>query len=105
MPASARIFTFGFSDDRVFDLAGTDGGLLERPVPVTRLRLSPGERAEIVVRMQPAERVTLRGYPTDGTWCAGHAASGFIRARALTRALREQRYEVQNSPYDEFNGR
>ncbi|MEU6562035.1 multicopper oxidase family protein [Nocardia nova] len=69
--ASARIFTFGFGDDRTFDLIGTDGGLLERPAPSTRVRLSPGERAEIVVRMRPAERVTLRGYPTDlgdGFW-------------------------------------
>ncbi|MEV5649911.1 multicopper oxidase domain-containing protein [Nocardia sp. NPDC052254] len=69
--ASARIFTFGFAGDRTFDLIGTDGGLLERPIPADRIRLSPGERAEIVVRMRPAERLTLRALPTDlgdGFW-------------------------------------
>lgn len=69
--ASARVFTFGLSDERPFALIGTDGGLLERPVTMTGIRLSPGERAEIVVRMRPAERVTLRGLRTDlgdGFW-------------------------------------
>ncbi|RDI49574.1 multicopper oxidase family protein [Nocardia mexicana] len=63
--STARIYNFGFSDDRRFALIGTDGGLLERAAELDRVQLSPGERAEIVVRMRPAERVVLRGYPTD----------------------------------------
>lgn len=69
--ASARVFTFGLSDDRSFALVATDGGVLEHPVDATRIRLSPGERAEIVVRMRPSERVAVRAYPTDlgtGFW-------------------------------------
>lgn len=63
--STARIYNFGFADDRPFALIGTDGGLLERPENLDRVQLSPGERAEIVVRMQPGERVALRGYPLE----------------------------------------
>ncbi|MBF6134331.1 multicopper oxidase domain-containing protein [Nocardia otitidiscaviarum] len=63
--STARVYNFGFADDRPFALIGSDGGLLERPVELNRVQLSPGERAEIVVRMRPAERVVLRGYPFD----------------------------------------
>jgi blue copper oxidase len=63
--SSARAYTFGFSDGRSFALIGTDGGLLPAPHSMSRIRLSPGERAEIVVAMNPAERVTLRSFPAD----------------------------------------
>ncbi|MBF6174384.1 multicopper oxidase family protein [Nocardia blacklockiae] len=63
--STARVYNFGFADDRRFALIGTDGGLLDRPADLDRVRLSPGERAEIVVRVRPAERVVLRGYPAD----------------------------------------
>ncbi|MEV6108614.1 multicopper oxidase domain-containing protein [Streptomyces sp. NPDC051940] len=65
--STARVYNFGFADDRSFSLIGTDGGLLEAPYATDRLKLSPGERAEIVVRAEPGERVMLRGYPVgDG---------------------------------------
>jgi blue copper oxidase len=63
--STARIYDFGFSDDRDFDMIATDGGLLPAPVSVNRLLLSPGERAEIVVAMSPGEQVELRSYPPD----------------------------------------
>lgn len=63
--ANARVFNFGFADDRAFDIVGSDGGLLSRPVSAERVQLSPGERAEIVVRLQPGETVALVGYPPD----------------------------------------
>jgi bilirubin oxidase len=44
-----RSFDFGLSNDSVFYVIGTDGGLLAQPVPLTRLTLSPGERAELLV--------------------------------------------------------
>ncbi|MGW2472694.1 multicopper oxidase family protein [Streptomyces sp. NPDC001665] len=67
--STARIYTFGFDDDRTFDLIGTDGGLLEKPAPMNRIQLSPGERAEVVVRMRSGERTVLRSYP----WREGRA--------------------------------
>lgn len=63
--STARVYTFGFDDDRRFALVGTDGGLLERPAAMDRISLSPGERAEIVVTMRPGERTVLRSYPLD----------------------------------------
>ena len=44
-----RVYDLGFDDDRTFHVIGTDGGLVNEPVPVTRLLLAPGERYEIVV--------------------------------------------------------
>jgi blue copper oxidase len=53
------------SDDREFAVVGSDGGLLPEPVTARRLVLSPGERAEIVVRIRPGETVVLRSFEPD----------------------------------------
>ncbi|MEV0252506.1 multicopper oxidase domain-containing protein [Nocardia sp. NPDC050712] len=63
--STARIYNFGFGDDRTFALIGTDGGLVPRPTTLDRLQLSPGERAEIVVRVRPGERTILRSNPIE----------------------------------------
>lgn len=63
--ATARVFNFGFSDNRTFTVVGTDGGLLPAPVPVERLMLSPGERAEIVVRFKAGEQPVLQSHPQE----------------------------------------
>jgi len=44
-----RVYILGFEDDRTFHVIGTDGGLVNTPVAVTRLTIAPGERYEIVV--------------------------------------------------------
>ena len=61
--STARMYSFGFSDGRHFAVVGSDGGLLPAPVSKTRIQLSPGERAEVVVRMTPGEAVVLRSFP------------------------------------------
>lgn len=61
--STARSYSFGFSDDRSFAMVASDGGPLENTATLTRILLSPGERAEIVVAMDPDEEVTLRSYP------------------------------------------
>jgi FtsP/CotA-like multicopper oxidase with cupredoxin domain len=61
----ARVFDFGFSDDREYSMIGSDGGLLPSPVTTDRVRLSPGERAEVVVTLTPGEDVVLRSYAPD----------------------------------------
>jgi len=66
--SNARVYNFGFTDNREFQAIATDAGLLEAPVAVSRLQLSPGERAEIVVRVQPVDDVVLRSYPPDLEW-------------------------------------
>lgn len=44
-----RAYSLGFADNRTFFVIGGDGGLLEKPVPVTRLLMSPGERYEVLI--------------------------------------------------------
>ena len=51
--SNARAYHLGFSDGRSFSVVANDAGLLEEPVSLERLFLSPGERAEIVVQFQP----------------------------------------------------
>ncbi|MEO8067075.1 MAG: multicopper oxidase domain-containing protein [Flavobacteriales bacterium] len=47
--SSERTFNLGFSNGMDFHLIGTDGGLLGASVLLNRLRLMPGERAELLV--------------------------------------------------------
>ncbi len=63
--STARSYHIGFNDNRAFDLVGTDGGLTDRPYRLTRIPLSPGERAEIVVAVNPGDRPVLRSYQPD----------------------------------------
>ncbi len=44
-----RGYNLGFSDNRSFYVITNDGGLLDAPIPVTRVKLAVGERAEILV--------------------------------------------------------
>lgn len=47
--SSMRSYYFGLSNDQVFYQVATDAGLRDAPLPLNRLRLSPGERADIIV--------------------------------------------------------
>lgn len=62
--SSGRLYNFGFPDVD-FDLIATDGGLLETPVRLSRIQLSPGERAEIVVRVRPGKTAVLTSFPIE----------------------------------------
>lgn len=44
-----RAFNFGFTENMPFYQIASDGGLLDTPYLTTRLRLAPGERAEVLV--------------------------------------------------------
>jgi bilirubin oxidase len=57
--SSERSYNFGFSDNRNFYVIGSDGGLLTAPVSLNRLKLSPGERAEILVDFGANQGQTL----------------------------------------------
>ncbi|HET8994451.1 MAG TPA: multicopper oxidase domain-containing protein [Rhodococcus sp. (in: high G+C Gram-positive bacteria)] len=63
--SNARIYNFSFDTGLPFRLIGTDGGLLEAPVTLRSLQLSPGERAEIVVEAPAGTRNVLRSTPPD----------------------------------------
>lgn len=58
--ANSRSFAVAFADGRSFQQIATDSGLLAQPRTLQQVRLSPGERAEIVAEFQPGEQVILR---------------------------------------------
>jgi FtsP/CotA-like multicopper oxidase with cupredoxin domain len=60
--SNACSYNIGFVDGRSFDPIGTDSGLLPAPQRVARVRLSPGERAEIVAEFWAGEQVVLRSF-------------------------------------------
>ncbi len=60
--ANARFYIVTFTDNRTFHKIASDGGLLEAPVPLKTMEMSPGERCEIVIDMadgKPAGLLTL----------------------------------------------
>lgn len=63
---SARYLNFEFPSDAVEAyLVGTDGGLIESPIKIETLLLTPGERAEIVVTSKNAEPFNLMAKAYD----------------------------------------
>lgn len=62
--STARSYAFTWSDGRPVELIATDGGLLEASVELDHVRLSPGERAEVLLRVTPGERVVLQSRMT-----------------------------------------
>ncbi len=58
--SSHRFFDFGFADNHSFKQITSDNGLLDVPVSLTRLILSPGERAEILIDLNGLQGSTLK---------------------------------------------
>ncbi|MBA2613935.1 MAG: multicopper oxidase domain-containing protein [Bacteroidetes bacterium] len=54
-----RSFNFGFSGNKQFYQIASDGGLLNTPNLTTRIRLAPGERAEILLNLTGMNGQTL----------------------------------------------
>ena len=54
-----RAFNFGFTGNFPFKQIASDGGLLNQPFDTTRVRLAPGERAEIVVNLTGMQGQTI----------------------------------------------
>nr|WP_199561857.1 multicopper oxidase domain-containing protein [Micromonospora deserti] len=63
--SNARIYDLVLGGGRDFHVVAGDNGLLPAPVRVDHLRLSPGERAELLVELRPGERVRLRSRPPE----------------------------------------
>ena len=61
--SNSRIYTLGRDDGADLVIVGSDGSLLEQPARQRRLRLGPGERAELLIDMQTDQRVRLMSYP------------------------------------------
>lgn len=53
--STERVYNLGFQNNLSFHQIATDGSLLNAPVQLTRLRLIPGERAEILLDVSSLE--------------------------------------------------
>jgi len=62
-----RAFNFGFTANMQFKIIASDGGLLNAPVNTTRLRLAPGERAEILLDLtgMNGQTIHLMSYASE----------------------------------------
>jgi len=61
--SNARVLDLRFDDGRTFDLVAGDGGLLPSSVRVDHVEMSPGDRAEVVVEVEPGARAVMRSEP------------------------------------------
>ncbi len=64
-----RTFNFGFSGNMSFHQIGSDGGLLDVPYLTNRVRLGPGERAEVLLNLSSMNGQTfyLMSYASELT--------------------------------------
>lgn len=62
-----RIYNIGLQNNLVFYQIGSDGGLLPAPVSLTRLRLAPGERAELLLNFSGmnGQSINLMSYAAE----------------------------------------
>lgn len=65
--AGERTFNFGFTGNMPFKIIGSDGGLLSAPVNANRIRVSPGERYEILLDLSAmnGQSVYLMSYGSE----------------------------------------
>lgn len=54
-----RTFNFGFTGNKQFRIIASDGGLLNKPIDATRVRLAPGERIEILLDLNGMNTQTI----------------------------------------------
>ncbi len=71
--AGARYFEVDLAGQTAW-LVGTDGGLLEHPVPITSLLLEPASRADVIIvpTAHPGTDVELRWMPFDRGYLTGN---------------------------------
>jgi bilirubin oxidase len=76
--STERTYNFGLKGNKSFYQIGGDGGLLNSSLQLTRLRLAPGERAEILVDFN-----SMQGQSTYLMSYASELASGIIGASSV----------------------
>jgi bilirubin oxidase len=79
--SSERVFNVGFQGNLTFYQIGSDGGLLDAPVPLTRLMISNGERAEILLDLSGmnGQIISMLSYASElpnGIYGAGQPGLG-----------------------------
>ena len=89
-----RGYVLGFSDNRTYHVIATDGGLVDKPIPLKRMKLMVGERVEILVELsndRPGSNLDLMAY-NEGL------AFGFPGAEPVQRGINGSLLNNQNFP-------
>ncbi len=73
--SNSSFYNLGFSDNRPFHQIGSDGGLLESPIEMTRIYLGSAERAEIIVDVSDGKEIFLI---SDGKAPKGSGGRGMM---------------------------
>lgn len=109
--STARTYTFEMPD-RSMTMIASDGGFLDAPLEMEKLRLAPGERAEVIVEFDPGETVRLHSSKTDLGGIAVPATSGgndefdvleFRASDSLTPSPEPSWPEAQDAAADELH--
>ncbi len=79
--SSMRSYMFGFSGNLPFKLIANDGGLLDTSTTLTRIRLSPGERIEVLLDLtgKAGQTIYFKNYGSElpaGIYGAAVAGTG-----------------------------
>jgi len=77
--SNARIYALTMSDTRPMHLIGTDCGLLDQPIALNTLTLSPGERAEILVDFSNGSEVSLVSGQSVNDPMRGRGMAGIVK--------------------------
>jgi blue copper oxidase len=122
--ANAQNFDLRFSDRRTFHVVASDGGFLSRPVPMSRLRISPAERFEILVDFSDRRSALLETGPDEAMGIFGAisedhtndfvpvmrfeptaaTAAGRLPSRLIDPAPADPESAVQHRPFVLNNG-
>jgi bilirubin oxidase len=78
--STERVYNIGIEGNRTFYQIATDGGLVEKPIELSRLMLSPGERGEILIDLSGMENqnINLTSYNSElnnGIYGASNASA------------------------------
>lgn len=80
--SNARFYKLAFKDGHPFQVIASDGGLLERPIPVDHLDMAPAERFEILVNVSNKNQLILQGL--EG---AGNVTHGPMRMMGMDQKM------------------
>jgi len=87
--SNSSVYELGFSDGRKFKQIATDNGFLEAPVSISRLRLSPAERAEIVIDLSGDlnQRLEFKDYRHNKTFMTINVSKSATQVTTLANKL------------------
>lgn len=115
---NARLLDLAFADGRTFHWIGTEGGLLRAPVPLQRLSLAAGQRAEVLVDFadgaaaamvsllpQPGRSLPVMRFEPQGTARAAGVPAQLAQWPARSAAQAARRRKVVLSSGGMMRGR